>query len=66
MCLDELNPGGITLPIMFTVFFVHSGVHVQNVLSIPRSGCRTYIIKRLLRVNVTMAKISQACSTLGQ
>ena len=39
--LDELNGGGLSIPTLSTVFFVHSGVRIQTWIQTLQTQCRS-------------------------
>ena len=48
--LDELNTGGLTLPTLSTVYFVHCAFKLTEQLSSEKFQCRKYVSKLLMFV----------------
>ena len=40
---QQLNRGGLSIPKLSTVYFVHSAVHIISKVSTPKAGSRKYI-----------------------
>jgi hypothetical protein len=62
---QQLDRGGLSIPKLSTVFFVHSAVHVISKLSPPKAGCRKYIASLLSYVDAPLANNSMACRTVA-
>ena len=63
--LDELNWGGFSIPTLSTVFFVHSGIHIQTLIQTPQTRCRSYLMKLLSHIDSRIANDPNACKTLA-
>ena len=62
--LDELNRGGLSMPTLGTVYFVHFAVTLQEMIPEPRQRCGKYFQRLLALIDSPMAKNEKACSTL--
>ena len=63
--LDELNRGGLSMPTLSTVDFVHSGKNLVEQIPSGRRGCRTYLAKILSLIDAPIASNLAACRTLA-
>jgi len=63
--ITHLNRGGLSIPRLSTVYFVHTAVHILSKLSPPRSGCRQYIARLLSNVDATLSSNALACRTVA-
>lgn len=63
--ITQLNRGGLSIPRLSTVYFVHSAVHILTKLSPPKSGCRQYIARLLSNVDATLSSNALACRTVA-
>jgi len=59
--LKQLDRGGLAIPKLSTVYFVHSAVHIISELSPPKSGCRQYLVRLLSYVDAPLSKNAMAC-----
>ena len=62
--LEELNRGGLCVPTLEIVFFVHSAFHVFDNLCESRKYCGNYMLKLLEMVNSSLARNKSACKSL--
>jgi hypothetical protein len=62
---QQLNRGGLSLPKLSTVYFVHSAVHIISKLCQPKAGCRKYIATLLSYVDASLANNIMACRTVA-
>ena len=62
--LDELNRGGLSMPTLGTVYFIHCAVTLQEMIPEPRQRCGKYFQRLLALIDSPMAKNEKACSTL--
>lgn len=60
--LDNLNRGGLSVPTMSTVFFVHNG---YNLHGITKMRCRFHFAELLSFVDASLASNNAACTTLA-
>ena len=63
--LDELNRGGLSVPTISTVHFVHSAFTLVGKVTSERFRCRTYIAKLFGLINAPFAANNAACRTLA-
>lgn len=63
--IKQLNRGGLSIPKLSTVFFIHSAVHFISKLSPPKSGCRQYIASLLSSVDAPLSSNMMACRTVA-
>ena len=63
--LDELNRGGLSVPTISTVHFVHSAFSLVGKVDAPRYRCRKYLTKLFGLINAQLASNSDACRTLA-
>ena len=63
--LDELNRGGLSIPTISTVHFVHSAFSLVGKVDAPRYRCRKYLTKLFGLVNAQMAANTDACRSLA-
>ena len=62
--ISELNRGGLHVPTLSTVFFVHSAMYIHDKIDESRQKCARYIRKLLSVIDSPMAKNENACKTL--
>lgn len=62
--IKQLDRGGLSVPKLSTVFFVHSAVHVISQLSPVKAGCRKYVANLLSNVDAPLASNYMACRTV--
>ena len=62
--ITELNRGGLHVPTLSTVFFVHSAMYIHDKIDESRQKCARYIRKLLSVIDSPMAKNENACKTL--
>ena len=62
---NELNRGGLSVPKLSTVYFVHTAVHIISKLSPPKSGCRQYLTSLLSSVDTPLSNNVMACRTVA-
>ena len=62
---QQLDRGGLSMPKLSTVFFVHSAINITKQLSPPTSGCRQYLAKLLSYVDAPISNNMKACRTLA-
>jgi hypothetical protein len=62
--IKHLDRGGLSVPKLSTVFFVHSAVHVISQLSPVKAGCRKYVANLLSNVDAPLASNYMACRTV--
>ena len=60
--LDNLNRGGLSLPTLSTVYFVHTAYNVNANLKLR---CNIYFAELLSTINVPIAGNKAACSSLA-
>lgn len=63
--MKQLNRGGLSIPKLSTVFFVHSAVYLIRKLNPPKSGCRQYITRLLSSVDAPLSSNLMACRTVS-
>ena len=63
--LDELNRGGLTVPTLSTVFFVHCGIQAQSAITSTNMRRRTYVMNLLTLIQAPVAKNVLACRLLA-
>lgn len=63
--LAELNRGGLSVPTLSTVFFVHSAYKVHAKLSPNKQRCRNYLKRVFSLIDATIASNAGACLTLA-
>ena len=63
--IDELNRGGLCVPTISTVHFVHSAFILAGQASLPRFRCRNYLIKLFGCIDAPFASNKAACRTLS-
>ena len=61
---QQLDRGGLSVPKLSTVYFVHSAVHIISKLSPPKAGCRKYVATLLSHVDAPIANNIMACRTV--
>ena len=54
--ISELNRGGLHVPTLSTVFFVHSAMNIHDKIDASRQKCTRYIRKLLSMIDSPMAK----------
>ena len=54
--ISELNRGGLHVPTLSTVFFVHSAMNIHDKIDASRQKCARYIRKLLSMIDSPMAK----------
>jgi len=62
---QQLNRGGLSIPKLSTVYFVHSAVHIISKVSTPKAGCRKYIATLLSYVDAPLSNNIMACRTVA-
>ena len=62
--ISELNRGGLHLPTLNTVYFVHCAINLHNKLELPRKNCSKYFRKLLTFVDAPLALNDKACNSL--
>ena len=62
--ITELSRGGLSIPTLATVFFVHSAYILQNSLHDSKKNCRIYFRNCLSFIDAPLASRSEACQTL--
>ena len=67
--LDELDRGGggggLAMPTLASVNFVHCAMFLHNALPEPRKNCGNYFRRLLSLIDCPIAKITEACLTLS-
>ena len=63
--LDELDRGGLSMPTLASVNFVHCAMFLHNALPEPRKNCGKYFRRLLSLIDCPIAKITKACLTLS-
>ena len=63
--LDELYRGGLSMPTLATVNFVHCAMNLHESLSKTRRNCVKYFSRLLSYIDSPIAKIEKACKTLS-
>jgi hypothetical protein len=63
--IQQLDRGGLSIPKLSTVFFVHSAVHIISKLTPPKSGCRKYVANLLSSVDAPLSNNAMACRTVA-
>lgn len=61
----QLDRGGLSIPKLSTVYFVHSAVYVICKLSSSKAGCRKYIAALLSYVDAPLSNNIMACRTVA-
>jgi len=62
--LDELNHGGLCVPTLGDVYFVHCAVHLHEKLQEPRKHCGNYVTRLLSIIDSRMAQNKSSCHSL--
>ena len=62
---QQLNRGGLSIPKLSTVYFVHSAVHTISKVSTPKAGGRKYIATLLSYVDTPLSNNIMACRTVA-
>ena len=62
--LDELNRGGLSMPTLHTVYFVHCAVKLQELIPQPCQNCGKYFQRLLAFINSSMAKNEKAARNI--
>jgi hypothetical protein len=60
----HLDRGGLSLPKLSTVYFVHSAVHIISKLIQPKASCRKFVATLLSYVDAPIANNNLACRTV--
>ena len=63
--LEELSRGGLTVPTLSTVFFVHSAIRIQSLIQTSQTRCRVYLSRLLAHVDSPIATDTNACTTVA-
>ena len=63
--LDELNRGGLTLPTLSSVYFVHCAFKLTDQLSSEYYQCRKYVSKLFSFINAPFSNNPDVCRTLA-
>ena len=63
--LDELNRGGLSVPTLSTVFFVHVAHQTHGALPPGKARCRNYLKRLYSNIDAPIANIADACLTLS-
>lgn len=63
--ISELNRGGLHLPTLTTVYFVHSAITLHSKIDLPRQNCCKYFQKLISFIDAPMAENDKACKTLS-
>ena len=62
--LDSLSRGGLTIPTLNTVFFVHSAIKIYEGLPKNKKHCYRYVIKLFTFIDVPFAHDNTVCRTI--
>ena len=62
--LSELNRGGLSLPTLYTVFFVHSSMTVHGKIPEQRRNCCKYFKNLISHIDTEIASNGKICQTL--
>lgn len=62
--IQELNRGGLTIPTLATVFFVHSAYHLMSAVDSHKKNCSSYCSRLIAAIDAPMATNTQTCRTL--
>ena len=62
---QQLNRGGMSVPKLSTVYFVHSAVHIISKVSTPKADCRKCIAYLLSYVDALLSNNIMACRTVA-
>ena len=62
--ITELNRGGLHLPTLSTVYFVHCAINLHNKLEKPRQNCSKYFQNLLTFIDAPFAHNGKACKSL--
>ena len=62
--ISELSRGGLKVPTLTTVYFVHNAINLHNKMELNRKSCRKYFQKLLFFVDAPMAINDKACKSL--
>ena len=62
--IKELDRGGLTIPTLATVFFVHSANHLISSIDCCKKNCCSYCSRLISVIEAPMAGNLQACRTL--
>ena len=62
--ISVLNHGGLHVPILSTVYFVHCAINVHNELGKSRQNCCKYFRRLLSFIDAPMAQNRKACQSL--
>ena len=60
----ELSRGGLHVPKLSTVFFVHNAINVYNNLNVSRKKCTKYFRRLLSMIDAPMAENENACKCM--
>ena len=61
--LNELNRGGLSIPTLNTVFFVHCAITAHENIPECRRNCTIYFKKLLSYINAPISQNENACQT---
>ena len=62
--LDSLSRGGLSIPTLNVVFFVHSAMEIHGKLPKSKKHCTQYVVKLLQLIDVPFADDQKICRTL--
>lgn len=62
--ISELNRGGLHVPTLATVYFVHCAINLHNKLGKPRQNCCQYFKKLVSFIDAPFAQNDKACTSL--
>lgn len=62
--VEELDRGGLSVPTLGIVFFVHCAINVHEKLTAPRKHCGNYVAKLFSLIDSPMAQNKKACHSL--
>ena len=62
--ITELNRGGLHLPTLSTVYFVHCAINLHNRLEKPRQNCSKYFQNLLSFIDAPYTQNKKACKSL--
>ena len=63
--ISELNHGGLHLPTLDTVYFVHCAMNLHNKLKKPKQNCCKYFQRLIACIDAPLAANEKACKTLA-
>ena len=63
--LEELNRGGLHLPKLSTVFFVHSAHQAHGKVSAEKQRCKNYLKRLFAFIDAPIASNKNTCTTMS-